>query len=316
MNQPALGNSQPRKYAGQDDLKRMLDLLIVGRKAKNGTYYIHAGDLSYWLYYMDPDQELINHTYVWENPERGGELDGWALLTPNWRTFDVFVNPDLRGSPKAEAMYRWAEERIAEIAASLGKREIFTIWIIEHDQVMAAYLKGRDFECFHEHHIQMMRSLGENLPQPKLPEGYKVRHVFGEREAELRAAASYASFQSSMPWKSYVSRYHKFMRSPGYNAENELVVAAPDGRIASFCIIWLDKENKVGLFEPVGTHPDFQRMELGKALMLTGLQHMQAQGMQTAIVNTDHDNLAALGLYRSAGFQASNRLLTYVKKLM
>jgi ribosomal protein S18 acetylase RimI-like enzyme len=55
-------------------------------------------------------------------------------------------------------------------------------------------------------------------------------------------------------------------------------------------------------------------MGLGKALMLAGLQRMQAEGMQAAIVNTDHDNLAALGLYRSAGFEQGDELLTYFKR--
>jgi ribosomal protein S18 acetylase RimI-like enzyme len=304
----------PRRFAGIDDFQRMQALLVAGRKSNNGSYYVHAGDLSWWLYYIDADQELMNHAYLWESPERGGELDGWALLTPGWRSFDVFAHPALRGSWQAQAMYAWGEERITEIAAAQGKQEIYTIWISAHDPLMAAYLQGRGFERHPEYHVQMARTLSEDLPLPELPQGYAVRNVRGEVEADQRAAASYAAFQSDKPWDSYVKRYHRFMQSPVYRAEHDLVVAAPDGRLASFCILWMDEVNKVGLFEPVGTHPDFQRMGLGKALMLAGLQRMQAEGMQAAIVNTDHDNLAALGLYRSAGFEQSDELLAYFKR--
>jgi ribosomal protein S18 acetylase RimI-like enzyme len=257
----------------------------------------------------------MNHTYLWENPDRDGGLDGWALLTPGWSSFDVFVNPTLSGSQRAQAMYAWAEERITAIAAAQGRSEIYTIWNSAADELMAAYFKARVFELHAEHHVQMRRSLNDDLPPAELPHGYQVRNVSGESEVELRAAASYAAFQSEKPWESYVRRYRKFMHSPVYRAEHDLVVAAPNGRLASFCIIWLDgKQGR--LFELVGTYPDFQRMGLGKALMLEGLQRMKQQGMQAAIVNTDHDNQAALGLYRSAGFQEGDRLLMYIKRLI
>ncbi len=103
------------------------------------------------------------------------------------------------------------------------------------------------------------------------------------------------------------------MASPAYVPELDLVTESPDGQFASFCMCWLDPVNRVGLFEPVGTHPDFQRLGLGKAVMLEGLRRMQTGGMQTAIVGAESDNLAAQSLYRSMGFQAVNRLWTYRK---
>lgn len=314
MNQTVTVSVNPRRFSGYDDLRRMQKLLIAGRKAHNGSYYMHVGDLSWWLYYLDPGQELRKHTYVWDSAYRAGELDGWALLTPNWRTFDVFVRSDLRGSPQAEAMYIWAEERMVEIATALGSKEIFTLWIYSNDQVLTTHLEGRGFESQQEYHLYLTRSLKEDLSMTSLPPDYQVRHICGEEDIRLRSAASFGAFKSNISWENYVNRYRKFMRSPVYNPEHDLVVVAPDGRVASFCIIWMDDENKVGLFEPVGTHPDFQRLGLGKTIMLAGLQRMQACGMQTAIVCTEHDNLAAQSLYHSAGFQENNRIITYVKK--
>jgi GNAT superfamily N-acetyltransferase len=67
-------------------------------------------------------------------------------------------------------------------------------------------------------------------------------------------------------------------------------------------VIWLDPINKVGMFEPVGTHPAFQKMGLGKAVMREGLRRMKAAGMTNASVGTGADNVAAIALYRSLGF--------------
>ena len=86
-----------------------------------------------------------------------------------------------------------------------------------------------------------------------------------------------------------------------------------DGPIGAFCIVWIDQVNKVGLFEPVGTHPDFQRKGLGRAVMLEGLRRLQQGGMKQAIVSTYEDNQAAIRLYESTGFRLVTQLGTYEK---
>jgi ribosomal protein S18 acetylase RimI-like enzyme len=105
------------------------------------------------------------------------------------------------------------------------------------------------------------------------------------------------------------------MRSPVYEDERDMVVTAPGGRIAAFCIYWLDPVNKVGNFEPVGTHPDFQKRGLGKAVLLESLRRMKAHGMETAIVCTDEGNEAAEKLYEAVGFRGVNRLRLYTKRI-
>ena len=103
------------------------------------------------------------------------------------------------------------------------------------------------------------------------------------------------------------------MRSPVYDRQCDIVAAAPDGRIGSFCIVWMDHLNQVGHFEPVGTHPDFQKRGLGTAVMLEGLRRMQQRGMPSATVATFEDNSAAIHLYKSLGFRPAGRLGTYEK---
>ena len=40
-----------RPYRDERDLEAMRNLLMAGRKVNNGSYYIHPGDLNWWLYY-------------------------------------------------------------------------------------------------------------------------------------------------------------------------------------------------------------------------------------------------------------------------
>jgi ribosomal protein S18 acetylase RimI-like enzyme len=104
------------------------------------------------------------------------------------------------------------------------------------------------------------------------------------------------------------------MQSPVYVPEHEIFIVSSNGEIAAFCIIWTDEVNKIGHFEPVATHPEFQRMGLGKILLFEGMRRLKNEGMNEACVCTNHDNASAVRLYESVGFQNSKRLLTFRKR--
>ena len=90
----------------------------------------------------------------------------------------------------------------------------------------------------------------------------------------------------------------------GPEVDGEIVAVAPDGRVAAFTVIWFDGVNRVGLFEPVGTRPEYQRLGLARALMAEGLRRMSRAGMRRAIVEHQADNTAAASLYAGLAFHA------------
>jgi GNAT superfamily N-acetyltransferase len=309
--------TEPRPYRDYSDFDKMHHILIEGRKANTGTYYVHIGDVNWWLFYPDQSAEFPQRIYLWED---GGEALGWCLLTPDECALDVFVHPRLHGTKQAETMFIWAEERLAALVKANGGDIINAGWIFETDHERDSFLKRRGYTS-RPWMIHFARSLDGPIPVPSLPEGYGVRPSAGEPEAEQRALASYGAFQSTWGWDKYLQRRLSFMRSPVYEDERDMVVVAPDpkgrsgGRIAAFCIYWLDPVNKVGNFEPVGTHPDFQKRGLGKAVLLESLRRMKAHGMETAIVCTDEGNEAAEKLYEAVGFRGVNRLRLYTKRI-
>ena len=315
--------SDPRPYRDESDIAKMCDLLQKGRKAANGTYYVHVGDLNWWLFYPAWAFDLGQDIWVWDDPTNAERLLGWALISSSWSTFDVYIDPFLRGTPLGEKMYLWAEERLIEVVQSKGrgwvsqlseKTKIRTMWIAQDDLVLDERLNLRGFRRVDEY-VCMTRSLMQPLIAPVVPQGYVVRHVAGHAEASARAAAQYGAFGSIAEFDHYLKIYQCLMCSPVYTPQLDVVVVAPDGRIGAFCIVWTDSVNQVGYFEPVGTHPDFQRMGLGKAVMLEGLRRLQERGMTSASVCTPQDNLPAIRLYEAAGFGIVNRLGIYETEL-
>ena len=81
----------PRPYRDGTDLAKMCALLQAGRAANNGTYYVHIGDLRWWLFYPPLEYDLWQYIYLWDDPVDPANLLGWALLSLRWSAFDGFI---------------------------------------------------------------------------------------------------------------------------------------------------------------------------------------------------------------------------------
>ena len=296
---------QARSYEGLQDLYAMLDLLAEGRKANNGTYYVHRGDLQWWLFYSDiPPQTWQSNIRLWM---QDGHLIGWALLSPHEDAFDVFTGPSLRGDSLEHEMFAWAVEQMC------AHDHVQIMWVAEDDEARIRWLEAHGFGREESHFVLFNRSLAGSLEVPPLPEGFSIRTSRGEEDAQLRSVASYAAFGARKPFEEYWPRTLRFMQSPVYVPQHEIFITAPEGDVATYCIVWTDTLNKAGHFEPVGTHPNCQRKGLGKILLFESLRRLKAEGMNEASVCTNHDNEAAIRLYESVGFQKAKRLLTFKK---
>lgn len=307
--------SEPRPYQNPADLAKMCALLQAGRKAQNGTYYVHIGDLRWWFYYPAWEHDQPHNTFLWDDPANPDRLLGWTLFSLYWGYLDVYIHPDLIGTPQAERILTWAEERLSLLLRSSSKKKLHVMWISQGDKILDEHFQRRGFQLTEDDMAHLTCSLTGQLPKSAITAGYIVRTSAGERDALGRARAQYGAFGSTLPLEIYVERFRKFMQSPAYNPEFDVVAVAPDDQISAFCMIWPDPVNKVGLFEPVGTHPDFQRRGLGKAVMLEGLRRLQALGMTKACVNTDARNLPAIKLYEAVGFRIVDIFKTYRKDL-
>jgi len=304
--------NEPRPYRDERDLEAMRNLLVQGHMAANGTYYVHIGDLNWWLYYPPLEGDFWDHIHLWDDPEQPGRLLGWALISPDWVGIDVYFQPELRGSQIAIEMYLWAEEEAVRVARGKGKKTIYVLWVFHEDAVLSHHFSQRGYRLARGM-AHLSRTLDGTIPPTQLVEGFEVRGCKGESEVAARARAQHATFGSSASFERYLERFTNFMRSSVYRPGQDIIVVSPDGQVGAFCIVWTDPVNKVGLFEPVGTHPDFLRKGLGRAVMIEGLHRLYERGMRSAVVSTFEDNSAAIKLYESVGFQVANHLGTYEK---
>jgi GNAT superfamily N-acetyltransferase len=303
----------PRAYEDARDLALIREMHIAGRAAANGTYYVHCGDLDWWFNYPPDEDYRRDNIRLWED---AGELRAWCLYSPNHSTFDFFAHPAERGFERELILLRWGVDWASARARANGKSTLTNGWISEQDTLSLQQWSACGFVAQDTPTGPIfMQSLMRELEPPQVPEGFTVCDACTEANFRLRAEATHGAFGIERPWDAYWQKMQSFFHSPAYAGEHNLVVRSPDGHGTAACTIWLDPVNKVGLFEPVGTHPHFQKMGLGKAVMREGLRRMKAAGMMHAIVGTDADNTAAIALYRSMGFEDKWMSAKLVKQL-
>lgn len=304
-----------RSCTSPDDLAKMKRILVEGRKAYPHSTYIHPGDLDWWIFYLLREYDVEEIAYLWE--ESDGSVIGWTLLSPGYSAFDLFVHPAVRDDPRVEDMLIWSEAGAAHKAHRRKKALIYTMWVFEDDARWIGLLEGRGFVRVPDYQMHYLVHPLDDAPPPstadlRVPPGFVVRPFQGDQDTAARAAAHRAAFRSQGMTP---EAYRRFQQAPGYSPARDLMAVTPDGTVAAYAMTWLDPENRTGALEPVGTHPDFQRRGLGRAVILEGLRRLRADGAESATVYVEDDNHAARALYESVGFQSRNRIHAYVKAI-
>ena len=75
-----------------------------------------------------------------------------------------------------------------------------------------------------------------------------------------------------------VEAFKNMRRAPDYREELDLAVLDQKGDVAAFATFWLDRVNKFGMLEPLGTVPAYQRMGLARALIYEGINRLHELG--------------------------------------
>lgn len=300
-----------RAYTGEADQALMRDLV----EAFPGDN-LHVLDLPYrfssWSF---DDPRTVG---LWEDAE--GRLLAWAVLqTPFW-ALDYAYHPDVDAQDIHRQILAWALTRAQEIKDDPGGRPIWFV-NVRADQTD----RMRDLE---QAGFARQDTVAENpwskvwmqclpidlLPGTVLPAGFQIRPLAGMSEVDAYVALHREAFGSTSMTSAWRQRT---LRRPEYLPDLDLVVEAPQGTLAAFCILWLGRPGaeggRMGQVEPLGVGEAFRHQGLGQAILREGVRRLHAHGATSVFVETDDYRDAAFRLYQSAGFQVIHNILVYRK---
>ena len=163
----------------------------------------------------------------------------------------------------------------------------------------------------------MVRRLDVPLDRPLIPQGFKIRHLSGPDEIE----AYVALVNSAIPKATSAETHQKWIETPEYIPELDLIAIAHDGTFAAFCQSYYDplelerSTRREGWTDPIGTAPAYRKKGLARAIVLEALWRLKSRGIEDAVLGVAGSNKVAQKLYESIGYRAIYKMHDYVKVL-
>jgi ribosomal protein S18 acetylase RimI-like enzyme len=182
-----------------------------------------------------------------------------------------------------------------------------------HDTHRIDMLRRHGFVSDEVHSLRYSRSLSDPIAANPVPPGFHIRPVKGAEEVAQLVALHQASFGTQ---NLTVEQRLAMMNASYYRRELDLVVVAPGGELAAFCVAgWHDRAQGLARTDPIGTHPRFQRLGLARAVVSAGLTLLRQSGARTVTLGTSSDNLAMRRLAEDLGFVCAAERLWFSRAL-
>ncbi|MFI5806612.1 mycothiol synthase [Streptomyces sp. NPDC051561] len=250
----------------------------------------------------------VSHLLAYDD---GGVLVGYAQLEDTdpveAPAAELVVDPERRGKGYGRALGD------ALLTAS-GRR--LRVWAHGGKSAARHLAQVLGLSLFRELR-QLRRPLGPvetlDIKEPSYPAGVRVRTFEPGKDDAAWLAVNAAAFahhpeQGALTQRDLDDRMGEDWFDPAgfFLAEREA-----DGTILGFHWTKVHQEEQLGEVYVVGIAPDAQGGGLGKALTATGLRHLAAQGLPTASLYVDADNVAAVTVYERLGFTTYETDLMY-----
>ncbi|MFI1395930.1 GNAT family N-acetyltransferase [Streptomyces sp. NPDC020681] len=287
---------QRHDYAGPMALRAMQDLTA---RVFPATGYRHVGDLA-WNWCLSLDRADEHPTATWTH--KGRTLAwGWLELPDT-----LMLQVDPSHHELVDDVLDWAEQ-----AAPGALR----VEVAETEPHLATTLERRGYtRAVDDPFMTLMSRPLTGLPDvPSLPAGYMIRAQQDHIDVAGRAAAHRAAFGST---RVTTERHARMRKAWPYRPDFDLIVVSPTGDAVAYCQGWYDEANDVGVFEPVGTHPEHRRLGLARAVCTAVLHAFADAGGHRATVCCRGDAAYPVPkqLYESMGFTPYTRTHTYIAK--
>jgi len=259
--------------------------------------------------------DLATDVRIWK--ENDGTVCGFALVDLSvWGLF-YLVSPSEEGGELEQEILSWACNRASHI--SRGRSVTFRCRRVREDNSKRiSSLERHGFRRENDRQgLRMVRRLDIPLDKPLIPQGFKIRHLSGRDEIQPYVTL----VNSAIPKATSAETHQRWIETPEYIPELDLIAVADDGTFAAFCQSYYDplelarSARREGWTDPIGTAPAYRKKGLARAILLEALWRLKGRGIEDAVLGVAGSNEVARKLYESFGYRAIYKMYDYVKVL-
>ena len=304
-----------RKYEPEQDFTRIRDFLVNTYQSFDKLLNWKIERWNYARYFVAP----FLGTYGQQEPNPQDSLEAirfWEDTIGVWESDDNEIvgvvnmehaDPGHPGFGEAflqrHPQYPFLFDEMLDYAeATLINRKTNTlfIYIYDYDEPLQVLVQQRGYRKDAERTRYDSEFVIRNLPEQRLPEGYLLQSMAQENNIELRREIFGRAFNHSDPaeWPSAFS-CEELQKAPDYRKDLDLYIVGPEGKYVACCIAWYDSCNRMGILEPVGTHPDFRGLGLGREVVLEGIRRAAALGADKVWVGSGQPFYEAIGFRKT-----------------
>ncbi|MEW5871807.1 MAG: GNAT family N-acetyltransferase [Chloroflexota bacterium] len=302
-------NLSSRLYAGEHDLQTLINLLLAVRPPQWVADPPGVVDLREILSLSETQAD----TRLWHTQD--GKLVAFAIVDA-YNNLIFELDPRAAGPEMEAEIVGWGETCIRRRMQASGEQITLDASCREDNPERLSFLERHGFERLSQCSLHYARPLGDVIPEPTLPPGFTIRPSGGVDEVEAWVALHRAAFGTD---HMTVEERLAMLQAVEYELQTDLVVVAPDGRLAAYCMVQISQEENQrtgrneGFTDPVACHPDYQKRGLGRALLLRGMHLLRERGIDTAVLATSSENAAMQALAASVGFEVTEARLWFAK---
>ncbi len=156
----------------------------------------------------------------------------------------------------------------------------------------------------------------ERVPHVDLPDDYRVRS-FTENDVALFTDGHNSAFADTWwfaPYTEEQTAHRSRMANTSYDGIRLLLHGE---RLAGYCwtLLMSDGQRKQGVIGSIGLVPEYRGRGISKTILAAGLVYLRSAGADYVRLEVDGENVPAIRLYQSTGFQKAGELHWYERRL-
>jgi len=310
INNMTDGSTTIRNYS-PDDFDRYLRLQLESEKHDPSGRFITAQGLSDNLGRPSfaPQEDLFV-------AESNGKLVGYLSVTLEpaiqRALLDVLVHPLHRRRGIATALFSSGLQHIKKSGIPSAQ-----VSISETNASARGFLIHIGFR-FIRHFFEMRLNMNSTR-LPAARQGDTASHRLKPGEENLLTEIQNRCFADTWGFKPNTEEEIAYRLNMHGRSPDDVILTYLDDLPVGYCWTIIDAEanskrqKRKGLIHMLGVDPDYRHQEIGKAILLNGLQDLKAKGVDTVELTVDSENPAACALYESAGFEVYAKTEWYEK---